>query len=159
MSKVIRLAGVLSVISLITVFAVAPQAAASTVELVADSDSTLRRGYNNLNEGANKELFVMRDGPKRAIVSFDIGVLDPASQVVDAQMFLTVADDAVKWEDGRPVDLHRLLVSLPAPTVCWTGRAAGSTPLPLPRPPSFTPTIWRPATCSNGMSPWTSRRP
>ena len=97
MYKVARFAGVLSVLSLITVFAVAPLAGASTVELIADSDSTLRRGYNNLNEGANKELFVMRDGPKRAIVSFDIGVLDPASQVVDAQLFLTVADDAVKW--------------------------------------------------------------
>ena len=100
MYKVARFAGVLSVLSLITVFAVALLAGASTVELIADSDSTLRRGYNNLNEGANKELFVMRDGPKRAIVSFDIGVLDPASQVVDAQLFLTVADDAVKWEAG-----------------------------------------------------------
>ncbi len=52
----------------------------------------------------------MQEGPKRAVLTFDLSGLDPASQVLSAELLLTVSDDAVKWQTGRPVDLHRLLV-------------------------------------------------
>jgi N-acetylneuraminic acid mutarotase len=80
------------------------------LEIVADKDSTLRKGNPNLNEGANPVLRVRSSGPNRALVAFNLAGI-PTEGLTRATLVLTIDETRPpsKWgPDGRLVDIHRL---------------------------------------------------
>ncbi len=83
------------------------EACDGTAEVTVDSDSFVRKGFGNLNEGANTRLVVQKLGLKRTVLSFDIsGITTP---LTTAALVLTVAEKAKHWGPiGHLVDVNRL---------------------------------------------------
>lgn len=91
--------------------------AASTFTLNAVSDTYLRKGSPNKNQGTESILRLRDGGDNRALVRFDQAAIVQqvaGGQLVSARLELTISRNGDNWGPaGRTIDLHRM-------TKAWT---------------------------------------
>ena len=77
--------------------------------LLVNTDSFLRDGADNTNEGANERLRIQSSGHNRVLVKFNVSGI-PTAGLQSATLVLNIAENSDNWgATGRPVDAHRLL--------------------------------------------------
>ncbi|MFI5405399.1 MAG: DNRLRE domain-containing protein [Nitrososphaerales archaeon] len=80
--------------------------------LTAESDSFLKSGNKNTNEGANEVLSIQSTGSHRSLVTFNQTAIEKAVadlSVLNATLRLYIEDNANNWSsNGRTIDVHRL---------------------------------------------------
>jgi hypothetical protein len=92
-----------------------PNPEPQTVMLGAMSDTYVRSGQNNQNEGGGQFMKLQSSGDNRALVRFDQNAIQTAigsGTVLSAKLRLTITDNGNNWgTTGRTIDAHRLLVN------------------------------------------------
>lgn len=77
--------------------------------LLVHTDSFLRSGSGNTNEGANERLRIQSSGNNRTLVKFNLAGIS-VSGLQSATLVLNIAENSNNWgANGRMVDVHRLL--------------------------------------------------
>ncbi|MCC7500715.1 DNRLRE domain-containing protein [Candidatus Nomurabacteria bacterium] len=109
-------AGHASVPLAVSIFTIeTPPPAETTVTLSALSDTYLRKGASNTNEGASPIIRIRAAGDNRGLVKFDQAAIEAAigdGELLSASLEFTIEEAKNNWgKQGREVGAHRMLMN------------------------------------------------
>ncbi len=102
-----------------------------STSLTATSDSYLRSGSPNQNQGADTKMIIRASGSNRAVVAFDAAATLAELQgrsLVSATAVFTIADNGNNWgQSGRTVQIHRMTQAWSELGVTWNAASDSNT--------------------------------